>query len=1182
MANPVADIQIHASLIDDYLYTQDQPVVPGLGRFVAVQDTSGPAPITHLFTLDSSGNLLHFRPEPTSHSGWTVLEVPRRAGSIAAISAVFHQGVLDVLLSFSDNTVQLIRWSGDDNWFYANVDDELEVFISSSLLGPNLAGLFIDSKGVRYVYLVMQPWENDPNRKDPGNVGLGCYDQSSDLWRYVAGAETIITGNFPGASYWMEEAEDGGIGLLWCEYSQIGVWFGSMTDAGGPNPSISYLTTYSVDFGIGPISAPQVISLPGQPGANSLLLVDSDKNLLQTNGYSKSFTKLTGSPNAPAAASYVAAQLYAAPSAKKGNNSSLAIFLIEQGTQRLWICRQNGMQSPGVPAFGPWVPLGNKLEALTCALYVTGNPEVFTVDFDMNVYRMAQDATDTIWTTRKIASPTPPQGTPRNINSMLMNIQTVDSTGAPVGGALLSVTVTTPSVLIANQLTYLAEPSAPAVIPLDLTGSAAVYYEATTLSMNRLIFSVKNSDGSSAERWCEGDVVELKTNETPPPARTDSVAQKLAAASQDDLHDNNLLDPNYSDPNAAVQSINSLGNWMVAQNSQPGSARVKIMPQAWRLDLRTGSGPTFHVLTEDEAKPHFAVRATLLGGFFGDVWGDVVHAVKHFWDDVTSVVATVTEDGINFAINLGEQVAHFVVKTARQAAAAAELVFTVIKKAALAVYDAIQLVLAWLKLLFEWEDILKTHKALRSCFNQFLTMITGSLDKVQGLISSQFDNFSAQISQSFDSIANDPSFANSFHQYVQSIQSQTQPVAQSGLDGGIYNTPYQQHSARIHYVYQHAKSHFAGSSNLSLPRLEDISNLTASVQKNWNADGGFQARAQAVHNQITTNGISGFFDLVIKDFLLAIKDVVLFLLQGAKEIILVMLDLLEDAIEGLQSSLNASLDIPVISFIYKLLTGDDLSILDLLCLIFAVPVTILYKAMFGSAPISDDSLNQLNNLPWPWLKAEARTSEDGKFPALPSVSLPSPVYTTLGVIAGYYDLVGGGISADCDGLAFLDTPPALLVKFLSWISVTASGLNQVCGAPWKVFLAGSWTTADSWSVALWAASIIPFAADTIFTVSTGAVARFTETLGPILDSGFGLGLSAMGAATCIALSKSQGEYNGWDCANSIVPWPARFFKWCILSKDSEEAPVLAAVLLGADELFGIGSTVTQIGSAVAG
>lgn len=157
-----------------------------------------------------------------------------------------------------------------------------------------------------------------------------------------------------------------------------------------------------------------------------------------------------------------------------------------------------------------------------------------------------------------------------------------------------------------------------------------------------------------------------------------------------------------------------------------------------------------------------------------------------------------------------------------------------------------------------------------------------------------------------------------------------------------------------------------------------------------------------------------------------------------------------------------------------------------------------------------------------------------------------------------------------------------LMTFLSWTSVTIAALTQVCGAPFSVFAESSLSPADKWNVALWAISIAPFAADTIFTLATGALAEYTADLGPILDTGLGLAMSGLGAATCLAMSQDK-NYNGWDCANSVVPWPARFFKWCILGKDEPEAaPILMAVLLGADILFGAGSTVTQIGSAVAG
>jgi hypothetical protein len=48
--------------------------------------------------------------------------------------------------------------------------------------------------------------------------------------------------------------------------------------------------------------------------------------------------------------------------------------------------------------------------------------------------------------------------------------------------------------------------------------------------------------------------------------------------------------------------------------------------------------------------------------------------------------------------------------------------------------------------------------------------------------------------------------------------------------------------------------------------------------------------------------------------------------------------------------LTATIDIPVISSLYKLISDDDLSILDVVCLVAAIPVTLVYKAVTGSTP----------------------------------------------------------------------------------------------------------------------------------------------------------------------------------------------------------------------------------------
>ena len=75
----VADVQIGASLIDDYLQIDDAPVAPALaGRFVVLQDHAAPA-VRSLVTVQPDGSLVHVTPDSSSHSGWALTTVPVKA-----------------------------------------------------------------------------------------------------------------------------------------------------------------------------------------------------------------------------------------------------------------------------------------------------------------------------------------------------------------------------------------------------------------------------------------------------------------------------------------------------------------------------------------------------------------------------------------------------------------------------------------------------------------------------------------------------------------------------------------------------------------------------------------------------------------------------------------------------------------------------------------------------------------------------------------------------------------------------------------------------------------------------------------------------------------------------------------------------------------------------------------------
>jgi len=66
-------------------------------------------------------------------------------------------------------------------------------------------------------------------------------------------------------------------------------------------------------------------------------------------------------------------------------------------------------------------------------------------------------------------------------------------------------------------------------------------------------------------------------------------------------------------------------------------------------------------------------------------------------------------------------------------------------------------------------------------------------------------------------------------------------------------------------------------------------------------------------------------------------------------------DVLQILIQGLPNVIDSPIDIPVISWLYHLVTGDDLTLLELSCLVVSIPVTITLKLLTGETPFPDSS-----------------------------------------------------------------------------------------------------------------------------------------------------------------------------------------------------------------------------------
>jgi hypothetical protein len=79
---------------------------------------------------------------------------------------------------------------------------------------------------------------------------------------------------------------------------------------------------------------------------------------------------------------------------------------------------------------------------------------------------------------------------------------------------------------------------------------------------------------------------------------------------------------------------------------------------------------------------------------------------------------------------------------------------------------------------------------------------------------------------------------------------------------------------------------------------------------------------------------------IIKKLLAIIGDL---LVNTVENILITAVDILETLAKGLLDAFTATISIPILSPLYKSITGNDLSMLDLVCLIIAIPATVVYK-----------------------------------------------------------------------------------------------------------------------------------------------------------------------------------------------------------------------------------------------
>jgi hypothetical protein len=582
----------------------------------------------------------------------------------------------------------------------------------------------------------------------------------------------------------------------------------------------------------------------------------------------------------------------------------------------------------------------------------TSNNIFFAHTKGENIVRLVQNSVDGTWSQNSVLLPPTKNDDVVSFNSYTTHIQVSNEMNVGISDAKALFTSTSPVGVYINNDYHLLTPDAPVEATTTPTGSFTVVQEAQGFA-SATTYAVEIEGPPS-----------IKLNVDP----LDRVMQRLGAVqstddldrqvTMDDGSKKPLVDPSVStdDKKAAASSIKQLMKIKSSLPADPATKQASLKSAAHNaasdahgvaLDASSSFGvfrqkgqmqfgsasAAMQALGISEHKttnggPLFMQRN--LGGSVGD-WittaaGDLLNGLKGLWDDVEGFIVQQADGIWNVVVKLAGQVYHAVLNTVAVVVHFVEFVVNTIK-------IFIEEIIAWLGFLFNWHDIMRTKRVIKNVVRQYVRMAIGQLDTLEDKVNDVFGSMESKLN-SWASIADTGAAAQS--------------LGQGDLPG--HNDP------QTNWALSHTQNGLDSASSDATEGsdrvaddaqklLDDLSSIFTGAIDNPE-DMFVQIKEEVIDNILSQSPIT-----TLKKILAITGN---FILKDVQGIIVKGIDLFKLIADGIMALLDFSIDIPVISWLYKLITGDNLTMLDLACLVGAIPATLIYKLIMNENPFPDD------------------------------------------------------------------------------------------------------------------------------------------------------------------------------------------------------------------------------------
>ncbi|TCD28584.1 hypothetical protein EZ456_04120 [Pedobacter psychrodurus] len=543
------------------------------------------------------------------------------------------------------------------------------------------------------------------------------------------------------------------------------------------------------------------------------------------------------------------------------------------------------------------LPIATKVNLVSPYVNLSNDANTIFAVAVNTLFILTRSIETSLWTTTQVILPPPLTTSPAlSYNSYTTTIQLLNQYNQPMAGSPLMLSSDTRATFYINNLYYVLD-TTPVPVNTDGSGNVTIIESTTDLTGTLLYVS---EDASAAVSINPMDTV------------FNSVAQLNTVTSLQ----NAVVTDQYGNTTPLVPAGTSTENLQTVASSNQSLATA----------YNSFSSPEYTLAVSRFNR----FNAPVLVGFESAIMvdaGDLFRMLDSAVDYVVHVVQDAASGVWNFIAEIAGDIYQAMLTTIYAVAGAVEWVF---KQIEVAIEDLI----AFLSFLFSWEDIVTTHKVMK---NIFIQSTQQAIDSLEG--------FGTAVPVIFTELIN---MINGWADIPTLNQTADSTTAGNAPPTAQNSSP----STFISYHFQGNVS--SASTSYSAPSygqeiFQDLLTLLKSEE------GTLQDGFEAIYTQIIEPFTTLTATEIIQRFIAIVTDT---LLEATEAIIIAIIQVLVQITSGIIELMTAPINFPVISDIYKWLTGDQLSFLDAVCLVAAVPTTLCYK-------ISNDAATGSKAAPFP-------------------------------------------------------------------------------------------------------------------------------------------------------------------------------------------------------------------------